>query len=478
MSSSGLAGAELQVRARVEHLELEGVWAVDPLSGREGRADLIVDAGIVVELRWHGGRSRAREGLVVAPGFLDLHAHFREPGNEDAETIATGQAAAAHGGFTTVCVMPNTEPPLDEASTVRAVLARAAESGSPVRVLAWGAATRRREGAGLAELGALADAGAVGYSDDGAPIPGALLRNVLAYAGMLGRPVADHAEERELTGGAEANEGLVGTILGLKGWPSAAEETAIARDIAVLVDVLAADSPTARLHLTHVSTAGGVEQVRRAKAAGLPVTCDVTPHHLALTDEWLAGARRWSWEGTGASNPWADGVIGGAPYDTSLRVNPPLRSPADARALLAGLADGTVDAIATDHAPHTAVDKEVEFGIAANGISGIETALGIVLAAVADGQLSLLRALETLTVGPVRVLGPASAGGAAAGPPSLAVGRAADLVVFDPDDEWLVSESSLRSLGKNSPLLGRTLRGRVMATVASGRLAHLDEELR
>ena len=478
MSSSGLAGADLQVGARVEHLELEGVWAVDPATGREGTADLTVDGGVIVELRWHAGRSRGRTGLVVAPGFVDLHAHFREPGREDAETIATGQAAAAHGGFTTVCVMPNTEPPLDEASTLRAVLARSSQTGSPVGVLAWGAATRRREGTGLAELGALAEAGAVGYSDDGAPIPAGLLRSVLAYAGMLRRPVADHAEERELTSGAEANEGLVGTILGLKGWPSAAEEGAIARDIAILADVLAADSPDARLHVTHVSTAGGVELVRRAKTAGLPVTCDVTPHHLALTDEWLAGSRRWSWQGAAASNPWADGAISGAPYDRSLKVNPPLRSSADARALLAGLADGTVDAIATDHAPHAAVDKEVEFGLAANGISGIETALGVVLEAIAAGELALLRAMEALTTGPARVLGLGSADGAAPGWPSLTVGQRADLVIFDPDDEWLVSESSLRSLGKNSPFLGRTLPGRVLATVAAGRLAHLDPELR
>ena len=468
MSSKPLTAGHLEPGAPVAHLELEGVWAVDPATGREGPADLVVEGGIVTGMEWRDRGKRSREGIVVAPGFIDLHAHFREPGFEDAETIATGQAAAAHGGFTTVCLMPNTDPPVDEGPTLRAVQARAAESGSPVRVLAWGAATRRREGKGLSDLGELAGAGAVGFSDDGSPIPGGLLRNVLAYAGMLGRLVADHAEDPELTSGSEANEGLVGTILGLKGWPSAAEESVIARDIAILADVLASDTSGARLHLTHVSTARGVELVRGAKAAGLPVTCDVTPHHLALTDEWLAGARRWSWQAN-AANPWADRAIVGPPYDPALRVNPPLRSASDALAILAALRDGTVDVIATDHAPHTLVDKQVEFGLAASGISGVETALGLLLEAIAAEQLTLARAVEALTVGPARVLGQPA--------PALDVGHAADFVLFDPNDGWLVSEASLRSLGKNSPLLGRMLPGRVLATIAAGRLAYVDPEL-
>jgi dihydroorotase len=302
----------LELGAKVAHLELDGVWAVDPTEGREGKADVVVEDGVVASVEWESRARGSRDGLVVAPGFIDLHAHFREPGFEDAETIATGQGAAAHGGFTTVCVMPNTDPPIDEAPTLRTVLARAAESGSPVRVLAWGTATRRREGKGLSDLGELAGAGAIGFSDDGSPIPGGLLRNVLAYAGMLGRLVAQHAEDRELTAGAEANEGLVGTILGLKEWPVAAEESVAARDIAVLADVLASDTSSARLHVSIVSTAGGVELVRSEKEAGLPVTCDHTPPPLALTDEWLAGARRWSWQSDGA-NPWADGAIVGSP---------------------------------------------------------------------------------------------------------------------------------------------------------------------
>ena len=258
--------------------------------------------------------------------------------------------------------------------------------GSPVELLAYGAVTAGRAGDQLAALGELADAGVVGFSDDGSPVRSAtILRAALAYAGALGLPIVDHAEEPSLTVDAEANDGFVATVLGLRGWPSAAEEMAVARDLAVLADVLR-DVPGARLHLTHLSTAGALDLVRRAKAAGLPVTCDVTPHHLALTDEWVAGARRWAWEA--GDDPWADGAIVAAPFASSLRVNPPLRAPEDAAACLAALLDGTADAVATDHAPHTDVDKAVEFGLAANGISGLETALGVLLAAVDAGPVA------------------------------------------------------------------------------------------
>jgi dihydroorotase len=275
----------------------------------------------------------------------------------------------------------------------------------------------------------------------------------------------DHAEDASQTVGAEANDGYVATVLGLRGWPAAAEEAAVGRDLAVLADVVR-DVPAARLHLTHLSTAGSLELVRRAKAAGLPVTCDVTPHHLALTDEWLAGARRWAWDAS--DDPWAAGAIEAAPYATSLRVNPPLRAPADAAACREALLDGTVDAIATDHAPHAQVDKDVEFGLAANGISGIETALGIVLAIVDAGLLPLARAIEALTTGPARVLGPRSGVGRG----GLVEGGPADLVIFDRSERWTVSAESLLSRGKNSPLIGRTLPGRVLATLAGGELAH------
>jgi dihydroorotase len=246
----------------------------------------------------------------------------------------------------------------------------------------------------------------------------------------------------------------------------------VARDIAILEDVLG-DVPAARLHLTHLSVAGSFAHVRAAKARGLPVTCDVTPHHLALSDEWLAGSRRWAWEaidGAGARrDPWLDGALTGRAYDTAMKVNPPLRSPEDAAACRAALGDGTVDAIATDHAPHAVVDKANEFGLAANGISGIETALGLVLAAVDAGLLSLARAMEALTVGPARVLG----GGWGDRPgPGLVEGAVADLVVFDRSESWMVTPDALASRGKNTPLRGRDLTGRVLVTVAAGRLAY------
>ena len=447
-------------------LDLSRVWLVDPASGREGAGELVVVDGILETVTWLDGEEGAGvepTGVVVAPGFVDLHAHLREPGNEDAETVASGLAAAAHGGFTTVCAMPNTTPALDEPGVLAAIRGAASASGSLVELLAYGAVTAGRAGETLAALGELADAGVIGFSDDGAPVrSAAILRNALAYAGAAGLPVVDHPEDATQTDGAEANDGFISTVLGLRGWPAAAEETAVARDLAILAEV-AHDVPGARLHLTHVSTAGALELVRRAKAAGLPVTCDVTPHHLALTDEWLAGARRLAWDAGPDGDPWRDDVIVAPPYATSLRVNPPLRTPADALACLAALADGTADAIATDHAPHTEVDKTVEFGMAANGIPGIETALGLVLLAVDAGHLTLGRAIEALTTRPAAVVGRER---------GFVEGSHADLVVFDRSDRWTVTGSTLLSKGKHSPLLGMELPGRVLLTLAAGRVAY------
>jgi dihydroorotase len=446
----------------VTDLDLSRVWMVDPASGRDGPGDIVVRDGVLEAVTWLDGADAdgvEPTGVVVAPGFVDLHAHFREPGNEDAETVATGLGAAAHGGFTTVCAMPNTTPALDEPGVLAAVRGAAAASGAPVELLAYGAVTAGRSGERLAALGELADAGVIGFSDDGEPVrSAAILRNALTYAGAFGLPIVDHAEDASQTEGAEANEGLVATVLGLRGWPAAA----VARDLAILAEV-GRDVSHARLHLTHLSTAGSLELVGRAKAAGLAVTCDVTPHHLALTDEWLAGARRFSWEAGTDGDPWRDDAIEAAPYSTALRVNPPLRTPADALACLAALADGTADAIATDHAPHTDVDKLVEFGEAANGISGLETALSLVLAAIDAGHLTLARAMEALTVGPARIVGRERA---------LVEGQPADLVVFDRSDRWTVEPGALASKGKNTPLLGRELPGRVLLTMAAGRVAY------
>lgn len=463
------------VGPRLADLEISRAWLVDPASGREGPGEIVVTDGILEAVTWLDGAEADgvdAGGVIIAPGLIDLHAHFREPGNEDAETIATGLAAAAHGGFTAVCVMPNTTPTVDEPSVLARVREAAEASGSPVRLLAHGAVSMGRAGVQLALLGELADAGVVGFSDDGAPVQSAaLFRNALAYAGMLGLPIVDHPEDATLTAGSEANDGLIATVLGLRGWPGSAEASAVGRDLALLADVIR-DVPGARLHLTHLSTAASLDLVRRARAGGLPVTCDVTPHHFALTDEWIAGARRWSWEAVGddgsARDPWRDEAIEAAPFNPSLRVNPPLRSAPDALACLAALADGTADAIATDHAPHSVVDKAVEFGSAANGISGIETALGIALAAVDAGQLTLATAIAALTTGPARVLGDRAPDGVR----GLVEGAPADLVVFDRSDRWVVHEAALASKGRNSPLLGRELGGRVLLTVARGRIAY------
>jgi dihydroorotase len=367
--------------------------------------------------------------------------------------------------------MPNTDPTLDEPGVLVRIRAAAVASGSPVELLAHGAVTAGRAGEQLSAIGELADAGVVGFSDDGAPVRSAtILRSALAYAGALGLPIVDHAEDPTLTSGAEANEGYVATVLGLRGWPTAGEVSAVGRDLAVLADVVR-DVPGARLHLTHLSTAGALDLVRAAKARGLPVSCDVTPHHVGFTDEWVAGARRWAWEAS--DDPWSDGALVGPPYDPSLRVNPPLRARDDAAACLAALIDGTADAVVTDHAPHAEVDKALEFGLASNGISGLETALGILLAAVDAGRLPLMRAIGALTVGPMALLAGRSRRVAA----GLVEGARADLVVFDRSASWAVTPDSLLSRGKNSPLLGSELRGRVLLTVADGRLAYEAAEV-
>ena len=425
---------------------LVGGRVIDPATGTDAVADVLVVDGRVAAVgsrldRPDGVRSLDVTGLVVAPGFVDLHCHLREPGQEHKETLATGLAAAAAGGFTTVCCMPNTTPPLDTPAAVRLTRERAA-AVSPLRLEVIAAISAGQAGERLAPFGELAGAGAVAFSDDGRPVwSDDVMRAALRAAGALGRPLSLHEEDRELAAGGVMNAGPVAERLGLRGLPAAAEERMIARDIALLAE-LGPRGGGARMHIAHVSTHGAVELVRQARRQGLPISAEATPHHLTLTDELVA-------------RPWD-----GRPYDTRTKVNPPLRSRRDAEAVIAGLLDATIGAIATDHAPHSAADKRRDYNAAAFGISLFETALASVLTLYHEGRVPLPVLVERLTVGPARLFG-LDAG-------ALAAGARADIVVFDPDEEWTVDAASFRSSGKNTPLDGARLRGRVALTLAGG----------
>ena len=432
---------------------IRGARVLDPASGEDAVRDLFIKDGLIAdapEAPPAGAVTLDGAGLVASPGFIDLHAHLREPGFEDKETIETGTAAAAAGGFTTVCAMPNTSPALDSAAVVEFIAQRAREAG-PVRVLAFGAVSKGRNGLELTDMEELARAGVVGFTDDGSPVAtGRLMQAALLYAGELGLPVMDHCEDHSITAGLGMHEGPVASRLGLAGYPSAGEESFIARDIALL------DLVGGHFHAAHVSAAGGVEMIRAAKRRGLAVTAEVTPHHLTLTDERVLGAA-----GGGVASP-----LTAAAYDTQAKMSPPLRSAADRDALIEGLRDGTLDAVATDHAPHTFGDKAVPFDEAAVGVSGLETAFGSLMGLVHDGAIDLSTLVARLTVGPASVLGERFAGLA-----SLAVGSPADVVLFDPDERWEVDASRFASKGKNTPLDGVTLRGKVKTTIAGGEIA-------
>ncbi len=378
-------------------------------------------------------------GRLVTPGLIDLHVHLRQPGQEHKETIASGSRAAAAGGFTTICCMANTSPPVDNRGQLEFVRATASREAI-VRVYPLAAVTVGMRGEELTEMGDLADAGAIAFSDDGVPLrSGRVMRHALEYARTFSRPLMPHCDDPDLIAGASMHEGAVAARLGLRGMPAASEEAAVARDVALC------GLTGGRLHVCHVSTAGAVEIIRLGKRRGFPVTAEATPHHLSITDEWVAGVR---WDGRGE------------PYDTHTKMNPPLRSEADRRALIAGLLDGTIDAIATDHAPHAVVDKEVEFDDAAFGITGLETALGVLGRLIAQGELPLDLVIERLTRGPARVFGLPYG--------SLAPGAPADVTVIDPTVAWTVRPEEFVSKGRNSPYVGQTLIGRADLTVVGG----------
>ena len=417
---------------------------LDPLAGTAEEKDILIEDGKIASagrgLRAGDARVLDARGKLVAPGLVDMHVHLREPGFEAGEDIASGTRAAVRGGFTTVACMPNTSPVADNAVII-SYIKSAAKTRGLANVCPIGAITRGSKGEELAEMGGMREAGAVAFSDDGRPVLDAgLMRHAMQYARMLGAVIIAHCEDKTIAAGGSMHEGCVSTVLGLKGIPASAEEVMVARDL-----ILAGETGC-RLHIAHVSTAGSVRLVREAKARGVPVTCEVTPHHFALTDEAVAG------------------------YDTSTKVNPPLRSAADVAAVKEGLADGTIDAIATDHAPHTAEEKDVEYERAPFGLVGLETAVGLVWTElVAAGVLTPLAALRKLTVNPASILGIAKG--------ALDVGADADITVIDPELAETVDPLQFAGRGRNTPFAGRLLKGLPVVTVVGGRVVMSGREV-
>lgn len=411
---------------------------IDPVTGLDTRADILVEGDRIKRigqgLEAAGGAVIDASGRIVTPGLLDMHVHLREPGYEAQEDIETGTLAAAWGGFTGVACMANTNPVGDNAAVIRAILSRASQVGH-CRVYPIGSITKGLEGKELSEMGEMVQAGIVAVSDDGKCVmDSAVMRNAMVYAKALGIPVISHSEDLNLSSGGLLNEGYYSTVAGLKGIPAAAEEIMVARDC------LLGEATGARVHIAHVSTAGSIRIVREAKARGVKVTCEAAPHHFSLTDKDAAG------------------------YDTNMKVNPPLRSQRDVEAVIAGLQDGTIDAIASDHAPHTRESKEVEFAYAPCGISGVETMLPLVVTRlVAPGYLNWMQAIRKLTVGPAEILGISL--------PGVAEGSRADLTVIDPNLEQKVEAGRFKSKGKNTPFEGWLLKGWPTAVIWGGKLS-------
>jgi len=422
---------------------LKGGRVVDPVAGIDEVRDVLIEEGVIRRVERSispekGDVVRNCDGLIVAPGFIDMHVHLREPGREDKETIETGGRAAAAGGFTAVACMPNTDPVNDDQSVTEFIVAQARRR-SPVKVYPIGAITKGLKGEELSEVGELVRVGCVGLSDDGVPVASAfVMRKALEYARMFDIPVINHAQDLSLSNGGVMHEGFHSTVLGLKGISAAAEEVMIYRDI------LLAEMTGSRLHVPHISTARAVDLVRAAKARGVNVTCEATPHHFTLTDEAVCG------------------------YDTSTKMNPPLRPEEDRDAIIAGIADGTIDAIASDHAPHCTEEKEVEYDIAPFGVVGLETSVALGLdRLVAADHIDLKRFVEIYSTAPARILN--VPGG------SLSPGVAADVSIFSTTLETRVDPARFRSKGRNTPFVGWALKGAAMMTIVNGAIVHERE---
>ena len=428
---------------------MQGGRIIDPAQGVDMIGSLLISEGKISWLGEVGADPPASDydvlpakGLVVSPGFIDFHCHLRQPGFEEKETIATGSRAAAKGGFTTVCCMPNTRPPLDNGFTIDYLKIEIAREGV-IRVLPIGCISEGRRGKKLAPLSELAAVGVIGFSDDGAPVMDAtVMRQALEFSCTLGLPIIDHCEHTDLTQGGVMNRGKLSVRLGLRGMTAIAEEMMVDRDIAL------ARVTGGWLHVAHVSTEGSVDLIRRARERGIKVTAEVTPHHLTLTEEMV--------------------TLSG----TNAKVNPPLRTERDTQTLLAGLKEGVIDIIATDHAPHTEADKRCDFAQAAFGISGFETAFGSLMGLVHEGKMTLPVLIARLTAGPARIIGDkyGKLG-------TLVPGAPADVTVFDPDRSWLVDTSEFLSKGRNTPLAGSVLKGKVVATISQGKLVYKDNSI-
>lgn len=454
-------------------LLLAGGRVIDPANGVDVVGDVLITDGKVAAVGKEAGAAAGAEsrrvdcaGRVVCPGLIDMHTHLREPGQSSKETIESGTRAAARGGFTTVLCMPNTSPAIDSQSTV-ALVREKADKTARVHVLIAGAITKDRAGAEMAPIGSLQKAGVVAISDDGRSLQNnELMRRSMEYAAMFGLPVLDHCQDDALVAEGVMNEGYWSAVLGLRGWPVEGEELVVARDI------LLAERTGCHVHLQNVSAAGSVRLLREAKARGVPVSGEACPHHFTLTDAAIAGAESfWEDDGRGIFGFSDGGQRPGWPkYDTHFKVNPPLRGAADRAAVLEGLADGTIEVISSDHAPHCDYEKEVEFDYAPFGVTGLETELALSLMQLHHpGRLTLPQVIEKFTVGPARVLKQQQKG-------TLSVGAVADVTVFDPEVEWTFDIASRAGKAENSPFHGWPLKGRATMTIVKGRIVWPEEE--